>query len=110
MAPAQQEPPEQVPLQVFPHEPQFDGLTLVFTHELPQQVFPAPQLVPSALLDQAEVLKAGLQIWQKFDGLVDPLPTSAPAIQQPLWHEPPLHTCPVPQLAPLALVVQEVSA
>ena len=75
-----------------------------------EQVLPPPQLVPSVLVDQTEVLAAGLQIWQTFDGLVIPLPTSAPAIQHPLWQVPPLHTCPVPQLPPLALVVQEVSA
>jgi hypothetical protein len=75
-----------------------------------EQILPLPQLVPSILLDQPEVLVAGLQIWQTFDELVFPLPTSAPSIQHPLWQVPPLHTCPVPQLAPLALAVQEVSA
>jgi hypothetical protein len=75
-----------------------------------EQVFPPPQLVPSVLLDQAEVLVAGLQIWQAFDALVAPLPTRAPAIQQPLWQVPLLHTCPVPQLAPLAPAVHAVSA
>jgi hypothetical protein len=62
------------------------------------------------LLDQPDVLAAGLQIWQMFDESVVPLPTRAPSIQHPLWHVPPLHTWPMPQLAPLALVVHEVSA
>jgi hypothetical protein len=74
------------------------------------QVLPLPQFVPSALLDQPELLVAGRQIWHTFDELVVPLPKSAPSIQQPLWQVPPLHTCPVPQLAPLALAVHEVSA
>jgi hypothetical protein len=65
--------------------------------------------VPSLLLDQVVVLEAGLQIWQTFVELVAPLPISAPLIQQPVWQVP-LHTCPVPQLAPLAAVVQEVAA
>jgi hypothetical protein len=66
--------------------------------------------VPSVLLAQTEVLVVGRQIWQTFDALVFPLATSAPSIQQPLWQVPPLHTCPVPQLAPLALAVQAVVA
>jgi hypothetical protein len=74
------------------------------------QILPVPQPVPSVLLDQPEVMAAGLQIWQMFDELVVPLPTSAPLIQHPLWQMPPLHTCPVPQFAPLALDVHEVSA
>jgi hypothetical protein len=77
---------------------------------VPEQVGPLPQLVPSVLFDQAEVLVAGLQIWHTFDELVVPLPTGAPSIQHPLWQAPPLHTCSGPQAAPLALAVQEVSA
>jgi hypothetical protein len=69
-----------------------------------------PQLVPSVLLDQADVLAAGRQIWHTFDGLVVPLPTSAPSIQQPPWQVPLLHTWPVPQLTPLAAAVQELVA
>jgi hypothetical protein len=64
--------------------------------------------VPSSLLDQPEVLVAGRQIWHAFDELVAPLATSAPAIQHPVWQVPPLHTCPEPQVVPLALTVQEV--
>jgi hypothetical protein len=74
------------------------------------QTFPVPQAVPSVLLDHAEALAVGLQIWQTLAALVAPLPTRAPSIQQPLWQVPPLHTCPLPQLAPLAPVVQEVAA
>jgi hypothetical protein len=51
-----------------------------------------------------------LQIWQAFAELVAPLATSALLIQQPVWQVPLLQTCPVPQLAPLAAVVQEVAA
>jgi hypothetical protein len=110
---------------VFPHEPQW-LLSFPFTliqplapqslvtagqlHVPAVHFLPLPQLVPSVLLDHSEVLVAGRQIWQTFDELVVPLPTSAPSIQQPLWQVPPLHTCPVPQLAPLALAVHEVSA
>jgi hypothetical protein len=61
-------------------------------HAPAAQVLPLPQLVPSVLLDQAEVLVAGLQIWQLLVEWVAPLPTSAPSIQQPLWQVPPLHT------------------
>lgn len=56
------------------------------------------------------MLVAGLQIWQVFDELVVPLPTSAPSIQHPLWQAPPLQTWPVPHFAPSAPVVQSVSA
>jgi hypothetical protein len=74
------------------------------------QIFPLPQPVPSLLLDHAEVLVAGLQIWQTLEELMVPLPMSAPSIQHPLWQVPLLHTWPLPQLAPLVLVVHEVSA
>ena len=77
---------------------------------MPEQVGPLPQLVPSVLLDQPEVLIAGRQIWHAFDGLVVSLPTNSPSIQHPLWQAPPLHTCSAPQAAPLVLAVQEVSA
>jgi hypothetical protein len=53
---------------------------------------PLPQLVPSTLLDQPEVLAVGWQIWHTLDVLVVPLLTNAPSIQQPLWQEPPTHT------------------
>jgi hypothetical protein len=66
--------------------------------------------VPSVLLDHAEALAVGLQIWQTFAALVVPLPTRAPSIQQPLWQVPPLQTCPLPQPAPLVLVVHDVVA
>jgi hypothetical protein len=69
-----------------------------------------PQDVVSGLVDQVEVVVAGLQNWQVFAGLVAPLPTSAPPIQHPLWQVAPLQTCPVPQPEPLALDVHEVSA
>ena len=69
--------------------------------------WPAPQLVPSALGDQSSVFVPGLQIWQVFV-FVTPLPTKAPLIQQPVWHVPPLHTWPEPQVAPLTRVVHSV--
>ena len=67
-------------------------------------------MVPSELSDQATVLAAGRQIWQASKASLVPLPTNAPAIQQPLSHVPPLHTCPVPQLEPAARAVQDVAA
>ena len=74
------------------------------------QILPVPHGVPSGLLDQSEVLTAGRQIWQAFNELLVPLPTTVPAIQQPLSQVPPLHTCPAPQPEPFARVVQEVTA
>lgn len=76
----------------------------------PPQILPVPQFVPSVLLDHADALVFGLQTWHVFEGFVVPLATSAPSIQQPLWHEPALQTCPLPQLVPLVAVVQDVGA
>jgi hypothetical protein len=80
-APAQQEPPRQVPLQVFPQPPQFDRLTFVFTHEPPQQLSPlhewphVPQFVALVVASTHVPLHP-----------VCPVPQHVPLEQFPLVH------------------------
>jgi hypothetical protein len=73
--------------------------------QLPEaQIFPAPQLVPSAVFVHCDVAVEGRHDWQELAGLTAPLAYSADWIQQAFWQIPATQISPSPHPVPLSTV------